>query len=68
MEYCFLFLFLFPSFVAIAVRDKLESLCRELQRQNKMLMVCFSLDTLSLFDCCHTKVTICSLCTLYLIC
>lgn len=26
-------------FVAIAVRDKLESLCRELQRQNKMLMV-----------------------------
>ncbi|KAK6228150.1 hypothetical protein SCA6_000490 [Theobroma cacao] len=25
---------------AIAVRDKLESLCRELQRQNKMLMVC----------------------------
>jgi hypothetical protein len=25
---------------AITVRDKLESLCRELQRQNKMLMVC----------------------------
>ncbi|RVW67384.1 hypothetical protein CK203_061250 [Vitis vinifera] len=25
----------------IAVRDKLESLCRELQRQNKLLMVCF---------------------------
>lgn len=24
---------------AIAVRDKLESLCRELQRQNKILMV-----------------------------
>lgn len=28
---------------AIAVRDKLESLCRELQRQNKMLMVNFVL-------------------------
>lgn len=28
-------------FVAIAIRDKLESLCRELQRQNKMLMVYF---------------------------
>lgn len=26
-------------FAALAVRDKLESLCRELQRQNKMLMV-----------------------------
>lgn len=25
--------------LAITVRDKLESLCRELQRQNKMLMV-----------------------------
>lgn len=30
-------------FSAIAVRDKLESLCRELQRQNKMLMVHFVL-------------------------
>lgn len=30
-------------FLAIAVRDKLESLCRELQRQNKMLMVHFVL-------------------------
>lgn len=39
---CFLNIFAFLSFlfyVAITVRDKLESLCRELQRQNKMLMV-----------------------------
>lgn len=35
MSYVFSFLS-----VAITVRDKLESLCRELQRQNKMLMVC----------------------------
>lgn len=30
---------LLPYFSAITVRDKLESLCRELQRQNKILMV-----------------------------
>lgn len=31
--------FVFLSSSAVAVRDKLESLCRELQRQNKVLMV-----------------------------
>lgn len=35
--------------VAITVRDKLESLCRELQRQNKMLMVCFLFSLLIYF-------------------
>lgn len=35
-----IFLYLLGSVcVAVAVRDKLESLCRELQRQNKVLMV-----------------------------
>lgn len=37
----FLILTVTILFVALAVRDKLESLCRELQRQNKMLMVYF---------------------------
>ena len=36
-------LFLLYFMLAITVRDKLESLCRELQRQNKMLMVCILL-------------------------
>lgn len=29
----------YVSSAAVTVRDKLESLCRELQRQNKLLMV-----------------------------
>lgn len=37
------FMCLYLLFVAITVRDKLESLCRELQRQNKVLMVFYIL-------------------------
>lgn len=39
---------LFTLVPAVAVRDKLESLCRELQKQNRMLTVQFGLCSIDL--------------------